>query len=1132
MKNEQEIRWIQLSDLHMFTSTDVERQKKALYEQFGNKTDLILVTGDLHQYETSYAMTIDFLNKLVVQFGIEKKDVVIVPGNHDVSASDQRKQAIKRVDENIENNPDVYIDELNKLYSGFRKYKKFLGDFYGDFIEEYNLLENNLLENNIYIWKNKLAILCINTVLVSDEKHFKPQIVDIYGLEKLDNQELPCIAIMHHDYYAISDMHKPYIKSRFRELGISAVLSGHKHRFSSNVIDIGNDELIPNFCCAKSLSQPGDLWSDVGIIEYRWKQKENDVMVIPYEWDRWQNAFIPTTKFENVDNLVVSEEGSVALKKRFSLKNKTENKLISSECNIKKGNEDIKMNDLEIFYENIQKKYLDGILTLIGDDESKFDRAIDIMERIITYNGNKIAFNRIVDSVVSCKEKIVLSINGLQGTGKSTFLSLLYYKIKKKYYETNVFPILIDLHALDNYSKRVAKKILSEHLKMIDGLIKKYQDKKFILLFDGVDDYVRKTSDLESAIFNYVGTNDLSNFAFCIGSADYLPNEMCKTSKLQVFSRKAMYKLEAHRVKKSEDENISAIINNLIAIYNFSVEQNDIGMIKKAINVYTINKIDYRTLLIVLRVFEANTKNKYDYQLGSYFYDYYLMEMDSKESELFKHAEATYQYIVLKKQDALRSLKHAKVIYNNGITIDFLLAYYFICLIKRGGEDLSKVLNCDFVFTASVNKFIKDLILNKYKREQVVIVEKLINAFDISDMSMKSQISYILGRIQENNAKEKAKVFLISKWELLYSKLFEEDKLISKRLDIKSELVLFRTISVSLIWLGYDKKQEQFLRCLLLNEKLNQINRGFHLEYYEDKAYMNGVSPTYVDDENISVDKTMSYLINNINKGFSKSRTFNKSVYLDIITLFSIYQYRMENQSIKEQYESILISLAEKILQSPKIQSRVIINYVTAVKELLANNPYKNVVEEMYRIKSVKREGWIRRKVVGPESIADHMYGCYILGMFFLPNNTHQCIDYNIPDIENYLDYSKEAILEMLLLHDLAEAKIGDIVTPEKARKDVEDENSFFDYYEFMCSFPHIYGLGNQKKAWDEFIENSTINAKIANDFDKIEPLIQAHIYKINGNDIDLNEWKEYARKNVNTSLGKQFLQFVIDKIL
>lgn len=1127
MKSEQEIRWLQLSDLHMFVSTDVERQKKALYRQFGQKTDFIVITGDLHQYKTDYTMTIDFLNTLVEQYNIQKTDVVIVPGNHDVLASDKRKEVVRKIDENIESNPDIYIDELDKLYLGFRRYKNFLSDFYGNVIND-----NKLLENHMYIWKNKLAILCINTALISDEQHFKPQIIDIYGLEKLNNQNFPCIAIMHHDYYAISDMHKPYIKSRFRELGISAVLSGHKHRASNNVIDIGNGEVIPNFCCAKSVSQPGDLWSDVGIIEYRWKQNKNEVMVIPYAWDRVNNAFIATGKFEDSDNLVVSDKGCIVFNKSFSLKDNTLNRTKLVKCSIDGGEGEIKINDLEVFYQSIQIKYLDSIIGLIIDDEEKLNQAIDIMERIITYNGSKINFERVMDLIISCKEKVVLSISGLQGTGKSTFLSLVYYKIKTKYHDTNVFPILIDLHALDNYSKKEAKKSLLEHLQIIDTLIKEHEEKKFILLFDGADDYVRKTSDLEDIIFKYVDRSNLNNFAFCIGSADYLPNEMCKMSKLKCFSQKAMYKLETHRIEKGDDENISAIINNLISIYNFSVKENEIGMIKKAINVYTINEIDYRTLLIILRVFEANTKNKYDYQLGSYFYDYYFVEMSNKEKELFKHAEATYQYIVLKKQNALRSLKYAKIIYNNGITIDFLLAYYFIYLVKNGGENLSKVLNSDFVFTASVNKFIKDLILNKYKHEQVAIVEKLINAFNISDMSMKSQISYILGRIQENNAKEKAKAFLINEWELLYNKLFKEDKLVSKELNIKSELVLFRTISISLIWLEYDKKQEQFLRCLLLNEKLNQINRGFHLEYYEDKAYMNGVSPTYVDNENISVEKTMNYLINNINKVFSKTKKFNKSIYLDIITLFSIYQYRMDNQMIKKQYEGVLIDLAKKILQSPNIQSRTIINYVTTVKELLIDNPYRNIVEEMYMFKSIKREGWIRRNVVGPESIADHMYGCYILGILFLPTNVHQCIDYNIPDIEKYLDYSKESILEMLLLHDLAETRIGDIVTLEKDKREIEDENSSFAYYEYLCSFPHIYGLGNQKKAWDEFVENSTINAKIANDIDKMEPLIQAYIYKKKGNEINLGEWKEYARKNVNTTLGKQFLQFIIDRIL
>lgn len=287
-----------------------------------------------------------------------------------------------------------------------------------------------------------------------------------------------------------------------------------------------------------------------------------------------------------------------------------------------------------------------------------------------------------------------------------------------------------------------------------------------------------------------------------------------------------------------------------------------------------------------------------------------------------------------------------------------------------------------------------------------------------------------------------------------------------------------------------------------------------------------------MDNNKTSIDKTMGHLINNINKGFAKNGTFNKSIYLDIITLFSIYQYRMESKEIKENYEKKLLELANKILKSSKIQSKTIINYVITIKELLSENPYKVLINEIYQAKTVKRAGWVRRSVYSPESIADHMYACYMLGVYFLPNKIDHCIDYKIVDVDNYKFYSKDRILQMLLLHDLAEAKFGDKITQEKDQKDIENENNRFNYYEFLCSFPKIYGLGNRKEIWDEFTEKSTINAKIANDLDKIEPVIQANIYKNKNNVIDINEWIDYARQNIHTSLGKQFLDFVIDTII
>jgi len=723
-----------------------------------------------------------------------------------------------------------------------------LKKFYGEDIKGPELAEE--LENHMYVWNERLAVVCMNTALVSNENHHKPQIVDINGLGKLENIGLPCIAIMHHDYYSISDAHKPYVNACFRRLGVSAIMSGHKHRYSKSVVDLGDGIVIPHYCCGKSVSEPGDLWSDVGVIEYCWKAGKNGVRVIPYIWENADMAFKPSMKFENRKDADVNGKGQIILKNHFDFRDVdkrpgagTAKERISGEA-AKKVRE-----DFDNFYKEVQKGYLDGILDSIGNDKEKLRRAINVMERIVTYKGRRLDFQRMIHAMAACEKKVVLAINGLQGTGKSTFLSLVYYKLWKQCGSTGIYPILIDLHALDNYSMTKAKTILKKHLKRIDELVKAHSDNRFLLLFDGADDYIRKTTSLEDTLFTYVNKNEMNNFAFCIGSADNLPNEMCKTSKLQSFSREAVYKLKANQIEKSDDEKITNIIRDLIAVYSFSTEEKEISKIKKAVNVYTINRIDYRTLLIVLRVVSASAGEKDNYPLGSYFYDYYLMEMNDDESELFHHAEAAYEYIILKKQDALRTLKHSKIIYNNGITMDFLLAYYFVSLIKNGGSDIHKVLNSDFVFTASVNKFIKDLMMNKYKSEQAKIVGKMIQLYDEADISMKSQLCYILGRIEEGNAKAKARDFLIEKWECLYEELFEDDILKVTRQDIKTELVLFRTISVSLIWLGYDKKQEKFLRCLLLNEKLNQINRGFHLEYYEDKAYMNGISPTYTDDK-------------------------------------------------------------------------------------------------------------------------------------------------------------------------------------------------------------------------------------------------------------------------------------------
>ena len=82
-------------------------------------------------------------------------------------------------------------------------------------------------------------------------------------------------------------------------------------------------------------------------------------------------------------------------------------------------------------------------------------------------------------------------------------------------------------------------------------------------------------------------------------------------------------------------------------------------------------------------------------------------------------------------------------------------------------------------------------------------------------------------------------------------------------------------------------------------------------------------------------------------------------------------------------------------------------------------------------MKSIPRQGWIDKLSIDrPESVADHSYSMAIMAMV-------------ISDLENY---DSEKIIKMVLLHDLAESKIGDFTPEQISKKEKEKiENNAFD---------------------------------------------------------------------------------------
>ncbi|PBK65922.1 HD domain-containing protein [Armillaria solidipes] len=132
------------------------------------------------------------------------------------------------------------------------------------------------------------------------------------------------------------------------------------------------------------------------------------------------------------------------------------------------------------------------------------------------------------------------------------------------------------------------------------------------------------------------------------------------------------------------------------------------------------------------------------------------------------------------------------------------------------------------------------------------------------------------------------------------------------------------------------------------------------------------------------------------------------------------------------------------------------------------------------RLKTQKRTGWIDHGIGRPESISDHMHRMAVLAM---------CTS------DEKLDIPK--CVMMCVVHDLAEAQVGDI-TPregisraEKLRLEEEAMHNFI--HEMLHNSPAAQRI---EVLWREYEDGKTPEARFVKDLDRFELASQAFEYE------------------------------------
>lgn len=165
-------------------------------------------------------------------------------------------------------------------------------------------------------------------------------------------------------------------------------------------------------------------------------------------------------------------------------------------------------------------------------------------------------------------------------------------------------------------------------------------------------------------------------------------------------------------------------------------------------------------------------------------------------------------------------------------------------------------------------------------------------------------------------------------------------------------------------------------------------------------------------------------------------------------------------------------------------------------------------------LKRISRQGWIDKlSLNNPESVADHSYSMAIMSMV-------------ISDLENY---NSEKILKMVLLHDLAESKIGDY-TPEQLSKEEKSKLENNAFYEITKNLPDLIKF-QYLQIWQEYQQNMSLESKIVHQMDRLEMALQAKIYQKDGHSTEkLESFFESAKKDItNPELKELFTKIIED---
>jgi nucleoside phosphorylase/5'-deoxynucleotidase YfbR-like HD superfamily hydrolase len=457
-------------------------------------------------------------------------------------------------------------------------------------------------------------------------------------------------------------------------------------------------------------------------------------------------------------------------------------------------------------------------------------------------------------------------------------------------------------------------------------------------------------------------------------------------------------------------------------------------------------------------------------------------ELDSHQliSEI---AETAFDILISRKQKFtdVKRRETAQLMSNHASVTNYLVARHVIDTFVTPDASRSRMkARLNYVFPAEINKFTKQIMLSDPHIEEQVIA-RIKREFNGLGTLARSHCAYLAGRVSDSRAPEMREFLKRVSLKLNPPKPGQRD-----------HRMLRRSVLISRSMLGDVDAERDYAELLLRDAEESSFNRGFHLEYYGDVPFEPDGKMASGDDKDRPCDRTFARLLDRIHM-----RPEDQPPLIELITLLSLVQFRLFSGTLRNRHRRQALDLLDKpglrrgINLPPRIRG-----YIGRIREDLAAERFdlSTVFDDWIALQNTHRTGWLRRRRDADEasrsfwaekrieSVAEHVFSAIGLATLFLRDKG-----------EEDEPYSKQGIIEMLLYHDLAEGRLGDKL-PQHA--DAEAEQEVLWEYGAFGTYPGLAHMWRIPTAFQEFTAGVTMNARIAQDIDRLQFIVQSRLYR------------------------------------